>query len=41
MGCASFVYGYVFVEGHLTGLKADSRGKNDSHTSASHLADCY
>lgn len=26
-GCASLVYGYVFVEGHLTELKADGRGK--------------
>lgn len=41
VGCASFVYGYVFVEGHLPELKAASRGKNDTHTSASHLTDCY
>lgn len=40
-GCASLVYGYVFVEGHLTELKADGRGKNDRQTSASHLTDCY
>lgn len=40
-GCTSLVYGYVFVEGHLTELKADGRGKNDIQTSVSHLTDCY
>lgn len=41
MGSASFVYGYVFVEGHLPEVKAASRGKNGTQTSASHLTDCY
>lgn len=40
-GLCLLVYGYVFVEGHLPEVKAASRGKNGTQTSASHLTDCY